>query len=232
MKPVLIYSLIIFNSIILFIEPFIPEYSSFLLILDMILNVVFTFDIILNIRANKKYLWDVSNFLDALIVFGATMSFFLPSLSFLIVFRLFRLFKIFRLFKFIPNIDRLILSIKNVFKTSIFIILSFVLYLFIMSNLSFILYQKHSEYYKDPIESLFTTFQIFTLEGWQEIPKSMESSLNKTQYNLTRLYFVLVLLSGGIFGLSLINSIFVDSVLMDDNDRILKELKDIKKKLK
>lgn len=231
MKPVIIYSLIILNSIIIFVEPFFIEYSKIFFILDSIFNIVFVSDIIINIRKNKKYLSDITNLLDFFIVIGAFMSIFFHGLSFLVLFRLFRLLKIFRLFKFIPNIDRLISSVKNVFKTSVFIILSFIIYLFIVSNLSYIMFNKHSEYFEDPIESLYTTFQIFTLEGWYEIPESMENSLNKTKYNLTRLYFVLVLLSGGIFGLSLINSIFVDSVLMDDNDRIMEKLKNIEEKI-
>jgi voltage-gated sodium channel len=56
---------------------------------------------------------------------------------------------------------------------------------------------------------------------------------------LTRFYFILVVLSGGIFGMSLANAVFVDEMTSDNNedlenkiDNLELQLKEIKEMLK
>ena len=46
-----------------------------------------------------------------------------------------------------------------------------------------------------------------------------------------RIYFSLLLFLGGIIGMSLVNSIFVDAMAADNNDEVLEKLEQIEKKL-
>lgn len=46
---------------------------------------------------------------------------------------------------------------------------------------------------------------------------------------LTTLYFVLILLIGGIFGLSLVNSIFVDAMVSDNTVELDKWVESLKR---
>jgi voltage-gated sodium channel len=45
------------------------------------------------------------------------------------------------------------------------------------------------------------------------------------------LYFIFVVVTGGIIGLSLVNSIFVDSMISDNNDEIDKKIDNLDHKL-
>ena len=46
-----------------------------------------------------------------------------------------------------------------------------------------------------------------------------------------KIYFSTLLFFGGIIGMSLVNSIFVDAMVADNNDEILKKLEQIEKKI-
>ena len=46
-----------------------------------------------------------------------------------------------------------------------------------------------------------------------------------------RIYFSCLLFLGGIIGMSLVNSIFVDAMAADNNDEVLDKLSEIEKKL-
>jgi len=48
---------------------------------------------------------------------------------------------------------------------------------------------------------------------------------------LINLYFIVILLSGGIFGLSLINAIFVDAMVSDNNDVLEKKVDELTEKI-
>jgi len=45
------------------------------------------------------------------------------------------------------------------------------------------------------------------------------------------LVFIFILLTGGIFGLSLVNSIFVDAMVSDNNDELEKKIDDLNEKV-
>jgi len=64
------------------------------------------------------------------------------SFSFLLVFRVMRVFKSFRFLKFIPGIEHLIKGISRALKTSIVVLLGFVIYIFIIGIFSFYLLKK------------------------------------------------------------------------------------------
>ena len=59
-----------------------------------------------------------------------------------------------------------------------------------------------------------------------EVQQEYETIQRKSSLiiGLTRFYFVLIVLIGGIFGMSLANAVFVDEMTMDNNDVIEKKM--------
>lgn len=79
--------------------------------------------------------------------------------------------------------------------------------------------------------SFYTIFKTFTVEGWYEIPEKLALGLSISSTFLTYVYFIFVVFSGGIFGLSIVNSIFVDAMVSDNNDELEKKIDLLDKKL-
>ena len=59
----------------------------------------------------------------------------------------------------------------------------------------------------------------------------MVGNLAPVWMHVIRLYFCLLLIGGGIIGMSLINSIFVDALAADNNDDVKAKLDDMERKL-
>ena len=64
-----------------------------------------------------------------------------------------------------------------------------------------------------------------TVEGWYDIPNTVAASMSPAAAALVRIFFIFILVAGGIIGLSLINSIFVDAMVSDNNEDLQKEVK-------
>jgi voltage-gated sodium channel len=117
-------------------------------------------------------------------------------------------------------------------KTSVFILIGFSIYIFIIGILSFYLFQNsQTEFFSTPTLSLYSTFKIFTVEGWYEIPEMISTDYSKSATFFIYLYFIFVVVTGGIIGLSLVNSIFVDSMVSDNNDVIEQKIDNLDNKL-
>ena len=229
-----ILTLIILNSLTIFINGFqIPE-LWWLDYFDNLLTFVFIGEAIVKIKkwSFSGYLKDPWNIFDLVIVLVSIPSlFFFLDFDFspILILRTSRVFKVFRFFKFIPNIDRLLRGFKTALKSSFVVLISFFLYVFVIGTLSQSIFPE-SEYFSDPMTSIYTTIKIFSVEGWWEIPESMITpETGKGHIFFIRFYFVAILLTGGIFGLSIVNSVFIDSML--DNDSIEKKVDGLSDKL-
>lgn len=224
--------LILINSAVLFLGGYYPsENDIFILsIADNLITALFIIELFIKFREYgvKNYFnsnWNKFDFILIVISIPAFISFIsvinLFDFSFLLVFRIMRVFKAFRFFKFIPNIGQLVSGVQRALKASVFVFIGFLIYIFIIGILSYYLFQgSGSESFSDPMISLYSTFKIFTVEGWFEIPEQISTNYSKIGSFFTYLYFIFVVLTGGIFGLSLVNSIFVDSMVSDNNDEL------------
>jgi len=235
--------LILINAVTIFASGFemLPSNRFIFSITDNIITGLFITELIVKFKefGIKGYFdsnWNKFDFvlialsLPALIAFVG--NFEITNLSFLLVFRVMRVFKSFRFLKFIPGIEHLVKGINRALKASIFVFIGFIIYIFIISILSFYLFKGVStEYFGNPLNSLYTTFKIFTVEGWYEIPDLLTQNLSSTTSFFTYLYFIFVVISGGIFGLSLVNSIFVDAMVSDNNDALEKKIDSLEKKI-
>ena len=70
-----------------------------------------------------------------------------------------------------------------------------------------------------------------TIEGWYEIPDAVVQGSPAWSIHLVRIYFIAFLVSMGLIGMSIVNSIFVDAMVSDNNDAVMKKLKEIEKKI-
>ena len=135
--------------------------------------------------------------------------------------------------KFVPNVDNLMLGILRAIRSSVFILLAFLVFNFIFAILSFSFFSHAApEYFSNPLISFYTTFKVFTIEGWYEIPDLIAERTDSAGLAVfARIYFVCLLFGGGIFGLSLINSIFVDSMMSDNNNELEKKIESLEQKI-
>lgn len=232
LKDKFILALILINAVILFLGGYLTTDSQKLafVVADNTLTSLFIIELIIKfnefgIKGYFKSGWNRLDFILIIVSVPALISFVLNiqvfDVSFLLVFRIFRVFKAFRFFKFIPNVGKLMADVKRALSTSLFILTGFIIYIFIIGTLSFYLFQNNkTEFFTTPLMSLYSTFKIFTIEGWYEIPEQISASYSSLATFFTYLYFIFVVVTGGIIGLSLVNSIFVDSMLSDNTDDI------------
>src|SRR6056297_2887004 len=222
--------IILLNALTIFLQGFEiePEYLSLIRIADNLFTVIFIIEMTIKIREYgfTEY-WKINwNKFDAILVVLATPSLLLwafnldiVGLHFLLVFRIARVFKFFRFIKFIPNVDKLIKGINQALKASVIVIIGFFIFNFVVSIITCFLYQNLApDYFGDPIRAFYSIFKIFTVEGWYQIPELVAEKTNLVVAFFTKVYFIVILLTGGIFGLSLVNSIFVDAMVSDNNE--------------
>ena len=235
--------LILINAMILFAGGFITNgVEKFVLtLIDNMITGFFLVELIVkfnefSLKGYFKSNWNKLDFILIVLSIPALVAFIfnaeIVNISFLLVFRILRVFKSFRFFKFIPEIGHLIKGIQRALKASVFVFLGFVIYIFIIGIFSFYLFNESApKYFNDPIVSLYSIFKIFTIEGWFEIPEQITKNYSQISSFFTYFYFIFLVLSGGIFGISLINSIFVDSMVSDNNDELEKKIDNLDKKI-
>jgi voltage-gated sodium channel len=228
----IILILILLNSVTIFVSGFeiAPNNRFILSLTDNLITGLFIAEIIVKFQefGIKNYFkshWNKFDFILVALSFPTLIAFIgnleITSFSFLLVFRVMRVFKSFRFLKFIPGIEHLVKGIRRALKASVVVLIGFVIYIFIIGIFSFYLFKEISpEYFGNPLKSLYSIFKIFTVEGWYEIPEQLTRGLSATTSFFTYMYFIFVVTSGGIFGLSLVNSIFVDAMVSDNNDEL------------
>lgn len=217
------------NSIMLFLMGF-DQYKHVNVLdrIDHFFTFFFIFEIVVKIKERgwATYIADGGNKFDFVLVAISIPSLFeifltVPDMSYLLVFRLLRVLRILRFMRFIPNIKALISGVQRAFRASIFVFAALFIYNVLLAVLStYLFHAEDPEHFANPFRSLFTIFQIFTLEGWYEIPATIEAGaeVGSWKVGFSRVFFLLVVLTGSIFGLSIVNAIFVDEMVQDNND--------------
>ncbi|WP_423130605.1 ion transporter [Gaoshiqia sp. Z1-71] len=153
-------------------------------------------------------------------------------LDYLLILRITRIFKFFRFIRFFPNIENLIAGIQRAMKASIIVLLGFFVFIFIISVLSCFIFKNIApNYFSSPVTSFYTIFRIFTIEGWYEIPDYIAQNTTSTIAFFSKIYFITILIAGGILGLSLVNSIFVDAMVSDNNDELERKINSLEEKI-
>jgi voltage-gated sodium channel len=246
----IILTLISINAVIIFLQGF-PiktiglETHHTLMLVDDIISVCFLIEVCVKGRhfGLKEYLKSTWNKFDVLLILFSLppligrmfIDYETANIGFLLVFRVFRVFKFFRFIQFFPQVEHIFNSIREAIRASFMVLIGFFLFVFIMSILSCYMYQNIApEYFGDPIVSYYSMFKIFTIEGWNTIPEMINASgkVNIYQAFFTKLYFMLILIFGGVIGLSIVNSIFVDAMVSDNNDELEERVDGVQKDVK
>jgi voltage-gated sodium channel len=245
-----ILALISINAVIIFLQGF-PldtigeEWHLIFMVIDDVISVLFVIEVLIKGRhfGLKEYLASGWNKFDVCLILLSLPPLFLrvipveatANISFLLVFRVFRVFKFFRFIHFFPEVEHLFRSIKEAMKASFLVLIGFFVFIFITSVMSCYIYQNISpEYFRDPIVSYYSMFKVFTIEGWNIIPDDISNSgkIGSIGAFFTKLYFITILILGGVIGLSIVNSIFVDAMVSDNNDELESQVSSLEGEMK
>jgi len=231
------------NAVVLFLLSFKSlEGNLWLDIIDVVCLMYFVLEATFKIRLMgwKVYMSSAWNRFEFIIVLASVPSMLLVfnasvyDLSFIFIFRIVRILRFFKFIRFIPNLGELMAGVSRAFKASVFVLLAFFVYSFLVALISCRMYQDVApDLFGDPLNSYYNTFKVFTIEGWFEVPEEVIEigQLNDTASFLTKLYFILIVLTGGLFGLSIVNAIFVEEMVRDNNDDLIRQVEEIQAKL-
>lgn len=225
---------IIVNAVVIFLQE--SGVSTPLInILDAVCTIIFLIEMISKQSAMGlgKYWTNSWNIMDGTLVIlsiPSLIAYFVPnalsSLSMLLILRILRVFRFFRVVHIFPNFGQIIANLWKALKDSLPIFAGFLVLIVISALFSCALFKNAaSQYFGTPLDSIYSTFRLCTVEGWYEIPDTLAKTLSANQIVWVRIYFIVILISGGIIGLSLVNSIFVDAMVSDNNDELEKEVK-------
>ncbi len=234
------------NSLVIFLLYFpqlhqdYPELYRVLEIIDCLFIFFFVIEAIVKINAFKfsGYIssgWNKFDFFIVLVSLPSLLHFFpafaMMNTSFLKILRLGRMVRLVRFMSFIPRMESIMKGLSRALKASVFVMLALLFLNFILALFTCHFYGEIApEYFKDPAISSYYIFQLFTIEGWNEIPLDVINASAEGEGHhplfagFTRLYFILVVLAGGIFGMSLANAVFVDEMTSDNNDDLEKKI--------
>jgi len=237
-----ILTIIVLNSCLIYAQ--VDGYENMAIgLLDTFCTLIFLLEMIVkqSVYGFREYWKDGWNRLDGTLVIlslPSVLALFIPNemanLSILLVFRLLRVLRFFRVLHFFPNFSKVVAGFKIAMRESYAILLSFAVIIVIFGLLSCSLFKEADPtHFSTPLQSVYAVFQICTVEGWYEIPNTIAAyyGSNTLVAELVRIYFCLMLIFGGIIGMSFINSIFVDAMVQDNNDDVMKKLESIERSI-
>lgn len=165
----------------------------------------------------------------------------IPDTSLFLILRLFRITRLVRFIRFIPNLTQVLEGLGRALRASIFVLAALFFLNFLLAIVTCHFFAEVApDKFGDPIISAYHIFQLFTIEGWNEIPDEVIPLLDKRWLVwLTRFYFGTIVLIGGIFGMSLANAVFVDEMTIDNNavlegkiDQLQQQIEELKSLIK
>lgn len=239
LNDTVITTLVILNAIIIFMGGIFQE-NDLITFLDDMFTILFIIEAIVKIHqlswaAYWKDGWNRLDLTVLVLAMPSLINMFYPEImatNVVLVFRSFRIFKTIRLIQEVPHIGELLKGIKNAIHSSLLVCIAFIVLLLVVSILTTFLFGKICpEHFGNTGISLYSIFRLFTIEGWYDLPDQIAAQSSETVGVFARIYFSLLLFAGGILGMSLINSIFVDAIMADNNDDVKKELEELRKQL-
>jgi voltage-gated sodium channel len=203
-----IIALIIFNSITIGMETSSAIMNSFgktLLLIDKIILAIFVLEITL-----KLYAYGFSFFKGGWNIFDFTIVTvaLLPASGALAVLRSLRIFRSLRLIKNLPRlrfiVESLLLSLPSI--GWIFILLTIVFYVFSVIGTK-LFGSSYPEWFGTIWASMFSLFQIMTLEGWADIARTLME-----KYPMSNIYFISFILIASYTTLNIFIAIVVNTM--------------------
>lgn len=236
----IVFAIILLNAIVIYLQESGYDYT-WLAVVDYACTLAFVLEMALKqyafgIRGYWRRGW---NKLDGTLVLISLPSLLMPfmeyegaNLSVLLVLRLLRVLKAFRVIHFFPKFSELVKGFKLAMRESWAILACYVVVIFIFGLINCSLFKDLApDYFETPTRSIYSVFRLFTVEGWYDIPDAIASASSPITGKFVRLYFCLLLLGGGIIGMSFINSVFVDAMAEDNNDDVKEQLRRLEEKV-
>jgi voltage-gated sodium channel len=232
----LVMTVIVLNATALVLHEMAPRGSAmraFWYWIDYVCVVFFLVEALIKIRRDgwRRYWangWNKFDFTVVVVSLPALLGpfFDVSRFALILILRLGRLFRLFRVLRFIPNLDHLVTGVRRALRASIGVFLALLLINLILAVMATLLFRDlDPEHFGDPISSGYSIFQVFTVEGWNDIAENLETRAAETKSTNpklliagTRIFFVAAVLIGGILGLSLANAVFVDEMMMDNTE--------------
>lgn len=238
-ERVMLYAIMV-NTALMFFGGFWPA-SPWFEWTDALFTLIFLFEAMAKIsRMGWKAYWREGwNKFDFIVLIVALPSLASPILeqtmatNAVLALRSMRLFKSLKMLRFIPNIHKLLAGLKLATRASLLVFIAFIVFLIIFAILSSTIFGTIApEYFGNPAISVYSIFRLFTVEGWYEFADTIANNASSGWGFFARVYFSVLMFLGGVIGLSLINSIFVDAMAEDNNDEVLHKLEQIEEQLK
>lgn len=237
----IILCVIILNAAIIFAQES-GVNNMALAIADLVCTLIFIIEMVVKqVEYGIKGYWRNGwNRLDGTLVIlslPSIVAFFVPAgilgnLSILLVLRLLRVLRFFRIIHIFPNFSTIAKNFGKAIRDSYGVFAGFLVLILIVALVSCALFRDSApEYFATPIDSIYSIFRICTGEGWNEIPDTIAEGSSIVTARWVRLYFSLLLVLCSIIGLSLVNSIFVDAMVSDNNDDLEKQVKELNEKI-
>ena len=231
----LIMAVILLNAVVIYLQ--VSGYSyRWLDIVDALCTVIFLIEMIVKhveygLRGYWSNGWNRMDGILVIISLPVLINVFIPefagNLSVLLILRVLRIMRFFRLMHFFPNFAQIVKGFTMAMRQSYGVLMSYFVIIVVFGLVNCSLFQEADpEHFCTPLRSIYSVFQICTVEGWYEIPNAVADYYGHHTVlpHLIRFYFTLILIMGGIIGMSFINSIFVDAMAADNNDDIAKQL--------
>ena len=204
----IIIALIIFNSITIGMETSSAIMNSFgntLLLIDKIILAIFVLEITLKLYAYGfsffKSGWNIFDFSIVAIAL-------LPASGTLAVLRSLRIFRSLRLLKNLPKLRFIVEALLHSLPSLgwIFVLLALVFYVFAVIGTK-LFGAAYPEWFGNIGASMFSLFQIMTLEGWVEISRAVMKD-----FPLANIYFIIFILLASYTTLNIFIAIVVNTM--------------------
>ncbi len=239
-----VFAVIALNAFVLFLLsfPYSSQYIYWLEVIDVLFLSYFGLEAWFKVRMLgwKTYFssgWNQFDFALVILSIPTVLVLIRGNWSDLALFFLLRTVRVARFFKFlrfVPNIQELIAGLKRAFRASLFVILAFMVYGFVIALVSCRLFQQiEPEMFGNPLSALYYVFQIFTIEGWNAVPEAIldTGKVEGIWVYFVKLYFAIIVATGGLFGWSIVNAIFVEEMVRDNNDGLIASVKRLNEKV-
>jgi voltage-gated sodium channel len=203
-----IIALIIFNSITIGMETssaIMNSFGNILLLIDKIILAIFVLEITLKLYAYGfsffKSGWNIFDFSIVAIAL-------LPASGTLAVLRSLRIFRSLRLLKNLPKLRFIVEALLHSLPSLgwIFVLLALVFYVFAVIGTK-LFGAAYPEWFGNLGASMFTLFQIMTLEGWVEISRTVMKD-----FPLANIYFIIFILLASYTTLNIFIAIVVNTM--------------------
>jgi voltage-gated sodium channel len=240
-----IIGLIVLNSITIGFETSDKIMSSVgdtLLLIDKIILAIFVLEITLKLYAYGfsffKGGWNVFDFsIVAIALF--------PASGALAILRSLRIFRSLRLIKNVPKLRFIVESLFHSLPSLVWIFVLLALVFYVFSVIGTKLFSAdYPQWFGNLGISMFTLFQIMTLEGWAEISRTIMG-----KYPLANIYFILFILLASYTTLNIFIAIVVntmsevqqkvgiegvekmETIIQDENEELKKDIRSIKEQI-